>query len=51
MNVIAALREYITKVVSEATGMKVLLLDKETVCVLRWPLSTSPRRTPRVVFV
>lgn len=34
MNVIAALREYITKVVSEAAGMKVLLLDKETVCLL-----------------
>eukprot|EP01134_Creolimax_fragrantissima_P003495 CFRG3495T1 len=30
MNVIKAMREYITKVVSEASGMKVFLLDKET---------------------
>ena len=34
MNVIVAIKQYITKMIDESgPGMKVLLMDKETVCV------------------
>lgn len=33
LNVIKANQDYINKMISEVTGMKVLLLDKETVSV------------------
>lgn len=34
MDVVKAVRHYVNKMVSEFEGMKVLLLDKSTVCVV-----------------
>ena len=36
MNVIVAVKQYITKMIDDAgPGMKVLLMDKETVCLFK----------------
>ena len=47
LDVVKAVQQYITKMVSEVTGMKVLLLDTETVRLL-WIQSPSVLLWPRV---
>lgn len=40
MNVVAAIKLYVNKMIDDCgTGMKVLLMDKETVCFLRLDLN------------
>ena len=47
MNVIVAVKQYITKMIDESgPGMKVLLMDKETVCQLIFFHSCVPIKVP-----
>lgn len=36
MNVINAIRDYVYKIIESVPGMKVLMLDHETVCLLKF---------------
>jgi len=41
MDVIQAIQDYITKMVESVAGMKVLIMDKETVRAFRFQLNSS----------
>jgi len=49
LDVIKAYRDYISKMVTDVDGIKVLLLDEETVRVTRqagWPVPARPTNSP-----
>lgn len=42
MDVVLGVKQYITRMIKESgAGMKVLLMDKETVSVVCWPLNLN----------